>query len=123
MPERTHFTETDARRVGEQIGIDWKSAPFDVEQLARLVVTALQLEHRDEPERAREEDALAGGEPVDAALLGAVPRQSILLPGSTRRVDPANSPSSADRRSDAVAGPRGVDPCIYTPRNRDSAMR
>jgi len=43
MPERTHFTETDARRVGEQIGTDWKSAPFDVEQLRRGM--EVELEH------------------------------------------------------------------------------
>jgi len=29
---RTSFTAEEARRVGEEIGIDWASAPFDVEQ-------------------------------------------------------------------------------------------
>jgi hypothetical protein len=31
MAIRTNFTTADARRVGEQIGIDWESAPFDAE--------------------------------------------------------------------------------------------
>jgi len=31
-PTRESFTAEEARRVGEQIGIDWGSAPFDVEQ-------------------------------------------------------------------------------------------
>jgi hypothetical protein len=39
----TNFTADEARRVGEQIGIDWSSAPFDVEQFrAGLDV---ELEH------------------------------------------------------------------------------
>ena len=40
-----------------------------LEQLARLVVPALQRQHLDEPERAGEEDALAGGQPVDVAVV------------------------------------------------------
>jgi hypothetical protein len=31
MGEKT-FTTTDARTVGEQLGIDWTSCPFDIEQ-------------------------------------------------------------------------------------------
>jgi hypothetical protein len=29
---RTSFTPDEARSIGEQIGIDWETAPFDVEQ-------------------------------------------------------------------------------------------
>ncbi len=43
MAERTSFTTEDARRVGEQIGIDWASAPFDVEQFRRGM--EVELEH------------------------------------------------------------------------------
>src|SRR5204863_292150 len=43
MPERAQFTKTDARRIGEQIGIDWNSAPFDVDQLRRGM--EVELEH------------------------------------------------------------------------------
>ena len=32
MTERTTFTSEEARRVGQEIGIDWTSAPFDLEQ-------------------------------------------------------------------------------------------
>ena len=32
MEQRKQFTLEEARRIGEQIGIDWSSAPFDVEQ-------------------------------------------------------------------------------------------
>lgn len=43
MSERTRFSEDEARRVGEQIGIDWASAPFDVEQF-RIGID-VELEH------------------------------------------------------------------------------
>jgi Protein of unknown function (DUF5661) len=42
MADRT-FTSEEACRIGEAIGIDWASAPFDVEQF-RLGL-AVELEH------------------------------------------------------------------------------
>jgi hypothetical protein len=32
MAARAHFSADAARRVGAEIGIDWDSAPFDLEQ-------------------------------------------------------------------------------------------
>jgi hypothetical protein len=32
MAATKSFTANEARAVGEEIGIDWSSAPFDVEQ-------------------------------------------------------------------------------------------
>jgi hypothetical protein len=43
MTSSTHFTDDDARRIGKQIGIDWSTAPFDVEQLLRGM--EVELEH------------------------------------------------------------------------------
>jgi hypothetical protein len=44
MPEpRTSFTADEARRFGEEIGIDWANAPFDVEQF-RMGMN-VELEH------------------------------------------------------------------------------
>jgi hypothetical protein len=40
---RTTFTSDEARRVGEEIGIDWRSAPFDVEQFRKGM--EVELEH------------------------------------------------------------------------------
>jgi uncharacterized protein DUF5661 len=40
---RTSFTAEEARRVGEELGIDWASAPFDVEQF-RMGMD-VELEH------------------------------------------------------------------------------
>jgi hypothetical protein len=43
MTGQTNFTAEEARRIGEQISIDWSAAPFDVEQFrAGLDV---ELEH------------------------------------------------------------------------------
>jgi hypothetical protein len=43
MAARKGFTADEARRVGEQIGIDWASAPFDVDQFRRGM--DVELEH------------------------------------------------------------------------------
>ena len=43
MPERTKFSVDEARDVGQSIGIDWASAPFDVEQF-RMGMD-VELEH------------------------------------------------------------------------------
>jgi hypothetical protein len=37
------FTADDARRFGEEVGIDWTSAPFDVEQFR--IGMNVELEH------------------------------------------------------------------------------
>jgi Protein of unknown function (DUF5661) len=39
----TRFTEEEARRIGERIGIDWTAAPFDVDQFRRGL--EVELEH------------------------------------------------------------------------------
>lgn len=43
MTKRGPFTNDEARRVGEQIGIDWETAPFDIEQF-RMGMD-VELEH------------------------------------------------------------------------------
>ena len=43
MTDKTTFSSEEARRVGEEIGIDWTHAPFDVEQF-RLGME-VELEH------------------------------------------------------------------------------
>jgi Protein of unknown function (DUF5661) len=43
MSHDTGFTTEEARRIGEQIGIDWATAPFDVEQF-RMGMD-VELEH------------------------------------------------------------------------------
>jgi hypothetical protein len=43
MTERKRFTAEQARRFGREVGIDWSTAPFDVEQL-RMGMD-VELEH------------------------------------------------------------------------------
>jgi hypothetical protein len=43
MAARRNFTSEEAREVGEQLGIDWASAPFDVEQFRKGM--EVELEH------------------------------------------------------------------------------
>ena len=43
----TNFTADQARAIGEQIGIDWASAPFDVEQFRSGMDVELEHGHRD----------------------------------------------------------------------------
>jgi Protein of unknown function (DUF5661) len=43
------FSPEDAQRIGEEIGIDWSSAPFDVEQFR--IGMGVELEHgRHDPD-------------------------------------------------------------------------
>jgi len=43
VTERASFTGDEARRVGAELGIDWASAPFDVEQFR--IGMDVELEH------------------------------------------------------------------------------
>jgi hypothetical protein len=43
MSERKGFSVDEARRVGEEIGIDWTSSAFDVDQFRRGM--DVELEH------------------------------------------------------------------------------
>ncbi len=60
MAHRT-FTSEDARRIGEAIGIDWASVPFDPEQF-RLGL-AVELEHgaQDPETNVTDDDELITG--------------------------------------------------------------
>ena len=43
MPARDGFSADEARRIGERIGIDWETSPFDVDQFRRGM--DVELEH------------------------------------------------------------------------------
>ena len=59
----TRFTVEDARRLGAEIGIDWASSPFDVEQLRMGL--AVELEHGDHDPQTD----VTGGDPVLTAKI------------------------------------------------------
>ena len=43
MPEKRRFTIEEAQSIGEQIGVDWSSSPFDAEQFRAGM--DVELEH------------------------------------------------------------------------------
>ena len=47
MIDSRHFTAEQAREVGEAIGIDWSSAPFEVEQFRAGMDVELEHGQRD----------------------------------------------------------------------------
>jgi hypothetical protein len=60
MADRT-FTSDEARRIGEAIGIDWASVPFDLEQFRAGL--AVELEHgaHDPETNVTDDDELITG--------------------------------------------------------------
>jgi Protein of unknown function (DUF5661) len=55
------FNHDDARRIGEQIGIDWESAPFDVEQFRRGMDVELEHGRHDPTTDVTGDDAVVTG--------------------------------------------------------------
>ena len=58
MSEQKQFTAEEARSVGEQIGIDWASAPFDVEQFRMGMDVELEHGARDPETNVTGDDLL-----------------------------------------------------------------
>lgn len=58
MPESDKtFTAGDARRLGQEIGIDWSSSPFDVEQFRKGMNVELEHGLRDPLTNVTDDDA------------------------------------------------------------------
>jgi hypothetical protein len=52
------FTSEDARRYGEEIGIDWTSSPFDVEQFRSGMNVELEHGRHDPATNVSDDDPL-----------------------------------------------------------------
>jgi hypothetical protein len=61
MSGRESFTADEARRIGEQIGIDWASSPFDVDQFRRGMDVELEHGLHDPVTNVTGDDSLATG--------------------------------------------------------------
>lgn len=61
MSGRTGFTAAEARRVGEQIGIDWANSPFDVEQFRMGMEVELEHGLRDPSTNVTGDDPVVTG--------------------------------------------------------------
>lgn len=61
MSGRTGFTAAEARRVGEQIGIDWGNSPFHVEQFRMGMEVELEHGLRDPSTNVTGDDPVVTG--------------------------------------------------------------
>lgn len=61
MSKRQGFSADEARQIGEQIGIDWDKAPFDVEQLRRGMDVELEHGLQDLLTNVTDDDPLVTG--------------------------------------------------------------
>ena len=59
--EKESFTEEEARAVGEQIGINWSTAPFDVDQFRRGMDVELEHGLHDVVTNVTDDDSLLTG--------------------------------------------------------------
>lgn len=55
------FSADEARRVGESIGIDWSSAPFDVEQFRKGMDVELEHGLQDSATNVTDDDPIVTG--------------------------------------------------------------
>ena len=61
MTDAKGFTDEEARRIGEQIGIDWGAAPFGVEQFRRGLEVELEHGLRDPSTNVTGDDPVMTG--------------------------------------------------------------
>ncbi len=61
MAERQGFSADEARHIGGEIGIDWASAPFDVEQFRRGMDVELEHGLHDLVTNVTDDDPLVTG--------------------------------------------------------------
>ena len=61
MSETKHFTIDDARRIGEQIGIDWSSSAWDVEEFRAGMDVELEHGSRDPATNVTSDDEVTTG--------------------------------------------------------------
>ena len=61
MSAPTHFSAYDAQRVGAEIGIDWDSAPFDLEQFRKGMEVELEHGLHDQATNVTSDDPVVTG--------------------------------------------------------------
>jgi hypothetical protein len=58
---RTHVSADDARQVGAEIGIDWDSAPFDLDQFRSGMDVELKRGRHDAATNVTDDDPVVTG--------------------------------------------------------------
>jgi hypothetical protein len=61
MSTSPRFTAEQARKIGEQVGIDWATAPFDVEQFRMGLEVELEHGRRDPATDVTGDDPITTG--------------------------------------------------------------
>ena len=61
MAPQEHFTVEQARAIGEQVGIDWDTAPFDPDQFRRGLEVELEHGARDPSTNVTDDNAVTTG--------------------------------------------------------------
>jgi hypothetical protein len=61
MPGKKSYTVEEARLVGEQIGLDWTTAPFDVEQFRKGMDVELEHGLHDSETNVTDDDPVVTG--------------------------------------------------------------
>jgi hypothetical protein len=61
MDQDREFTTEEARRIGEQIGIDWRSSRFEVERFRMGLAVELEHGRRDPATNVSDDDELTTG--------------------------------------------------------------
>ena len=97
MTGSTQFTADEARAIGEQIGIDWATAPFDVEQFRSGMDVELEHGQRDAATDVTGSDPVVTGK-IALAHLNEFPdyytRLAVMEAEAPGRVSPARSSTS-----------------------------
>jgi hypothetical protein len=68
MSAHAGFSAEEARRIGEQIGIDWASSPFDVDQFRRGMNVELEHGLHDLGTNVTDDDPITTGKIARAHL-------------------------------------------------------
>ena len=68
MSQHKGFTAEQARRIGEQVGIDWDAAPFDLDQFRRGLEVELEHGTRDPSTNVIDDDPVMTGKIARAHL-------------------------------------------------------
>ena len=61
MEQRRDFTTDEARQIGERIGIDWSTSPFDVEEFRKGLEVELEHGRRDATTNVTDDDEIITG--------------------------------------------------------------
>ncbi len=61
MTERRRFSARDATEIGEQLGIDWSTSPFDVEQFRAGLDVELEHGRQDPATNVTDDDPITTG--------------------------------------------------------------